>query len=109
MFSIDDVAFDGPLAYYFEYYIDLASQWYDIGWNVLQGLIALHLVAIAWYQLRKRQPLIQTMCFGTQPGRESEHAPVGNGRAIVVEGFNRGACDGHQFCARGAQLLLVVG
>ena len=40
MFSIDDVAFDGPLAYYFEgNYIDLASQWHDIGWNVLQGLV----------------------------------------------------------------------
>ena len=85
MFSIDDVAFDGPLAYYFEgNYIDLASQWHDIGWNVLQGLIALHLAAIAWYQLKKRQPLIQTMWFGSQPGRESEHAPVGNGRAIVI-------------------------
>jgi len=85
MFSIDDVAFDGPLAYYFEGdYIDLASQWHDTGWTVLQGLVALHLVAIAWYQLRKRQPLIQTMWFGSQPGRESDHAPVGNGRAIVV-------------------------
>ena len=85
MFSIDDVAFDGPLAYYFEGdYIDFASQWHDVGWNVLQGLILLHLVAIAWYQLRKRQPLIQTMWFGSQPGRESDHAPVGNGRAIVV-------------------------
>ena len=85
MFSIDDVAFDGPLAYYFGGdYIDLASQWHDTGWNVLQGLVALHLVAIAWYQLRKRQPLIQTMWFGSQPGRESDHAPVGNGRAIVL-------------------------
>ena len=85
MFSIDDVAFDGPLAYYFEGdYIDLASQWHDIGWNVLQGLVALHLAAIAWYQLKKRQPLIQTMWFGSQPGRESDHAPVGNGRAIVI-------------------------
>ena len=85
MFSIDDVAFDGPLAYYFEGdYIDLASQWHDIGWNVLQGLVALHLAAIAWYQLKKRQPLIQTMWFGSRPGKESEHAPVGNGRAIVI-------------------------
>ena len=88
MFSIDDVAFDGPLAYYFEGdYIDLASQWHDVGWNVLQVLIALHLIAIAWYQLKKGQPLIQAMWFGSQPGRESEHAPVGNGRAIVVVVF----------------------
>ena len=85
MFSIDDVAFDGPLAYYFEGdYIDLASQWHDIGWNVLQVLVALHLAAVAWYQLKKGQPLIQTMWFGSRPGRESEYTPVGIGRAIVV-------------------------
>jgi len=85
MFSIDDVAFDGPLAYYFEGdYIDLASQWHDVGWNVLQGLIALHLAAIAWYQLKKSQPLIQTMWFGSRPDRESEHKPVSFSLAIVV-------------------------
>ena len=85
MFSTDDVAFDGPLAYYFEGdYIDLALQWHDIGWNVLQALIALHFVAIAWYQLKKRQPLIQAMWLGSQPGRESIHRPVGTSRAILI-------------------------
>ena len=85
MFSIDDVAFDGPLAYYFDGdYIDLASEWHDIGWSLLQGLIALHLVAIAWYQFKKGQPLIQTMWFGSRPDRESEHKPVSFSLAIVV-------------------------
>lgn len=85
MFSIDDVTFDGPLAYYFEgNYIDVASQWHDIGWQVLQVLIALHLLAITWYQFKRGQPLVQTMWFGSRPGRESEHTPVGIGRAIVV-------------------------
>lgn len=85
LFSIDDVAFDGPLAYYFDGdYIDFASQWHDIGWTVLQVLIAVHLLAIAWYQLKKGQPLVQTMWFGSRPGRRSEHTPVGIGRAIVV-------------------------
>jgi len=85
MFSIDDVAFDGPLAYYFEgNYIDVASQWHDIGWQVLQVLIALHLLAITWYQFKRGHPLVQTMWFGSRPGRESEHTPVGIGRAIVV-------------------------
>ena len=85
MFSIDDVAFDGPLAYYFEGdYIDLASEWHDIGWSLLQGLIALHLVAIAWYQVKKGQPLIQTMWFGSRLDRESEHKPVSVSLAIVV-------------------------
>ena len=85
MFSIDDVAFDGPLAYYFEgYYIDFSLSMARYWMERLQGLVALHLVAIAWYQFRKHQPLIQTMWFGSQPGRESEHAPAGNGRAIMV-------------------------
>ena len=85
LFSTDDVAFDGPLAYYSQGdYIDLALQWHDIGWRVLQALVVLHVAAIAWYQFKKRQPLIQTMWFGSQPGRESVHSPVGTGRAILT-------------------------
>ena len=73
------------MAYYFDGdYIDFASQWHDIGWTVLQVLIAVHLLAIAWYQLKKGQPLVQTMWFGSRPGGRSEHTPVGIGRAIVV-------------------------
>ena len=85
LFSTDDVAFDGPLAYYSQGdYIDLALQWHDIGWRVLQALVVLHVAAIAWYQFKKRQPLIQIMWFGSQPGRESVHSPVGTGRAILT-------------------------
>lgn len=85
MFSIDDVVFDGPLAYYFEGdYIDLASQLHEIGWNILQALVALHLVAIVWYQFKKRQPLVQAMWLGAQPGKESMHRPVGAGQAILI-------------------------
>lgn len=85
MFSIDDVAFDGPLAYSFGgEYIDLALQWHDIGWVVLQALIALHLCAIAWYQFKKRRPVVQTMWFGSHSGRESVHAPVAGWRAILT-------------------------
>jgi cytochrome b len=85
MFSIDDVAFDGPLAYYFGgEYIDLALQWHDIGWVALQALIVLHLCAIAWYQVKKRRPLVQTMWFGSYAGRESGNAPVSGWRAILT-------------------------
>ena len=85
MFSIDDLAFDGPLAYYFDgEFIDFASQWHETGWPVLQALIALHLIAITWYQLKKRQPLVQTMSFGRHPSREAEHRPIGRTRAILV-------------------------
>jgi hypothetical protein len=31
---------------------------------VIQALIAAHLLAVAWYQWRKRQPLIQAMWRG---------------------------------------------
>jgi len=85
MFSIDDLAFDGPLAYYFDgEFIDFASQWHETGWPVLQALIALHLIAITWYQLKKRQPLVQTMWFGRHPNREAVHRPIGWTRAILV-------------------------
>ena len=85
MFSIDDLAFDGPLAYYLDgEFIDFTSQWHETGWSVLQALIALHLIAIAWYQLKKRQPLVQTMWFGRHPSREAMHRPIGIARAILV-------------------------
>ncbi len=85
MFSIDDIAFDGPLAYYFEGdYIDLASEWHDIGWIALQAIIALHLSAIAWYQFKKHQSLIQTMWFGSTTGRASPHRPANVVWALLI-------------------------
>lgn len=85
LFNSDDIAFDGPLAFYFDgRYIDVAAQSHDIGWTLLQGFVLLHLAAIFWYQVIKRQPLIQTMWFGAFRDRVAAMAPVPVSRAVVV-------------------------
>jgi cytochrome b len=85
LFSVDDVSFDGPLAYAFDgQFIDMATEWHDTNWSILQLLIFMHLAAIAWYQWRKRQPMVQTMWRGQSADRASEHAPVHPGRAVGI-------------------------
>jgi len=64
--SDDDIGFNGPLAPL------LSSNWVswltayhaDVGRWVLIGLIALHVLAVLFYTLVKRQGLIQTMWHG---------------------------------------------
>jgi cytochrome b len=85
LFSVDDVSFDGPLAFAFDgRFIDLATEWHDTNWSILQLLIFMHLAAIAWYQWRKRQPMVQTMWRGQSANRVSEHAPVHVARAVAI-------------------------
>ena len=85
LFSVDDVSFDGPLAYAFDgRFIDLATEWHDTNWSILQLLICMHLGAIAWYQWRKRLPMVQTMWRGQSADRVSDHAPVHLARAVVI-------------------------
>ena len=85
LFSVDDVSFDGPLAYAFDgRFIDLATEWHDTNWSILQLLICMHLGTIAWYQWRKRLPMVQTMWRGQSADRVSDHAPVHLARAVVI-------------------------
>ena len=85
LFSVDDASFDGPLAYAFDgQFIDAAIGWHGTTWGILQQLIALHLVAIARYQRRKRQPILQTTWQSQSADRVSEYPPVHMGRAVVA-------------------------
>ena len=85
LFSVDDVSYDGPLAYAFGgQFIDAASKWHDTNWVILQSLISLHLAAIGWYQWQRRLPMVQTMWRGRSADRVSDQAPVHIARAIGV-------------------------
>ena len=53
--------------------IDFAAPWHATKWDILQSLMFVHLGAIAWYQWRKRQPMVQTMWQGQLADRISEH------------------------------------
>lgn len=74
LFAIDEDGFEGgPLSDRIDF--DLARQiaeWHELSFRALQGLVVLHLVAIAYYAVRKRQDLVRPMITGVRRFR----APV---------------------------------
>ena len=64
VFSRDDLLFEGPFSYWAGDLSGTLTEWHKKNWLLLQGFIALHLLAVCWYQWRKKQPLIQAMWRG---------------------------------------------
>ena len=64
--SDDDVGFNGPLAPLLpSQWVALLTQYHaDVGKGVLMSLIALHVLAVLFYTVVKRQALIQAMWHG---------------------------------------------
>jgi cytochrome b len=65
----DEVDTTGPLvARVSGHLVKRASHWHA-GWgaDLILALIALHLLAIAWYTLRRRAPLLRAMWSGDRP------------------------------------------
>lgn len=62
----DEIAFTGPLNRFVATSKGLAATWYhkQVGQWLVVGLVLLHLAAIAWYVLRKRQTLVRPMVAG---------------------------------------------
>ncbi len=74
LFSDDEIASTGPLTHLASgTWVERASSWHvDWGFNVLLGLVALHILAIIFYQFIKRQALVQAMVHGDQM-HEGQH------------------------------------
>jgi cytochrome b len=75
LFAVDIDAFEaGPLSDRVSY--DLGRQfaeWHELSFRILQVLVAVHVLAVAWYLVRKRTNLIGPMFtgrrrFATDPG-----------------------------------------
>lgn len=71
----------GPLSYMVDFDTGrLASEWHELSFRALQGLVVLHLAAIAFYALWKRQNLITAMITGKRvfsgPVPNLKFAPV---------------------------------
>lgn len=64
--SDDEIAFTGPLNRFVSSSQGLAATWYHqaVGAWLVVGLVALHVGAIAYYALRKRENLVQAMVRG---------------------------------------------
>ncbi|HUQ09244.1 MAG TPA: cytochrome b/b6 domain-containing protein [Steroidobacteraceae bacterium] len=66
LFAVDvDGIESGPLSLYVSFEAGrVAAKWHDIVFNALLGLIVLHVVAVLYYFVLKRQNLIGTMITG---------------------------------------------
>ena len=65
LFANDQIYNEGPLSdYVSERSQDLFSAIHQINFYVLLGLIGLHLLAIAYYQIKKKEPLVAAMISG---------------------------------------------
>jgi cytochrome b len=65
LFSNDQIYNEGPFSdYVSEHMQDLMSEIHEINFYILLGLIALHLTAIAFYQIKKHEPLVRAMITG---------------------------------------------
>jgi cytochrome b len=61
----DDITLQGPLAKYIdEAFSDQMSEWHSLLFNVLLGLIVLHVLAIVFYWLFKKDDLLTPMIHG---------------------------------------------
>jgi cytochrome b len=74
LFAVDvDGIESGPLSLYVSFETGrAAANWHETIFNVLMGLIVLHIAAIAWYRFARRENLVSAMFHGT---REFPGAP----------------------------------
>ncbi len=87
LFNSDDVLFDGPLHYWADTPLrDTMGSIHDLAFNLLLGLIALHLAAVLYYQFVRRQPLVGAMLRGRAEGRDGLEPPVSPLRALLIVG-----------------------
>ncbi len=69
LFAVDtDGLESGPLASLVDYDTGrMASRWHGLSFDVLKGLVSLHLAAIGFYAIFKRENLIRAMIDGKKP------------------------------------------
>jgi len=96
MFANDDIMSEGPLAHYVsEGMSDLATEWHEGGFYTLLALVALHVAAIAFYLLVKKDNLVRPMLTGVRLLPQSVSVPELRVRsswlALVILGIAVGA------------------
>ncbi|RLQ21523.1 hydrogenase [Seongchinamella sediminis] len=85
LFNSDDVLFSGPLYYAADSgFRDLMGSIHDLAFNVLLGLVALHVLVVCYHQFRKRDGMITAMIRGAAAGRQGRAAPVAAWKALLL-------------------------
>lgn len=85
LFNADDVFFSGPLHYAAATGLrDTMGVLHDWVFNLLLGFVALHILAVLYYQFRRQEKLVQAMFRGSAAGREGLSAPAPWWLALAV-------------------------
>jgi cytochrome b len=95
LFATDDIMTQGPLyAYVDEDTAATLTAWHSINQWIIVGLVVLHLLAIAWYTLIRRQRLVRAMIAGDVYPTEvpSGTVPADDGLTIWIRGLVLAAC-----------------
>ncbi len=87
LFNSDDVLYNGPLYYAASTeFRDTMGVVHELAFDALVALVVLHLLAIAFYQWRKHEPLIQAMVRGRAEGKQGREAPRPWWLAVLIAG-----------------------
>jgi cytochrome b len=82
LFNSDGLLFDGPLYHALDSnWSDKLGAWHERVFWLLLAMIALHLLAVSWYQLYRRRNLLLPMFTG---GDNGSTAPVSLWRALLL-------------------------
>ena len=77
LFANDDIATEGPLYHLISKdWSDALTELHEGAFNVLLGLVGLHIAAIAFYLLAKRNNLVRPMIFGHKQVPPETKAPT---------------------------------
>jgi cytochrome b len=85
LFNSDDVLFSGPL--YYAASVDLRNAMgvvHELAFDLLLGLVALHIMAVLYHQLIKRERLIGAMIRGRAEGRDGTLPQVHWWKALLT-------------------------
>ncbi|MEH6586429.1 MAG: cytochrome b/b6 domain-containing protein [Halioglobus sp.] len=85
LFNSDDILFSGPLYYAADQQLqEIMAVVHDVAFNLLLGLVALHLLAVLYHQFWRKEALVQAMWSGIATGRAGLEAPVSPWRAVLI-------------------------
>lgn len=85
LFNSDDVLFSGPLYYAASgEFRDAMGLLHDLVFNLLLALVGLHILAVLYHQLVRREALLPAMLKGRAPGRVGLVAPAPWWLALLI-------------------------
>jgi len=85
LFNSDDIFFNGPLYYAAESdFRDTMGTVHDVAFDILLGLIGLHVAVVLYHQFWRKDGLVRAMVVGTAPGKHGEASPVAAWRALAI-------------------------